>query len=153
MKTLHQRRLWGTECSCTFQSWMTLIRENNCSWRGDSKRLKNDPHLLEKASPFLGTFPASSMWTGMQRDSARCLQLREVEPFKLSWFPARNSANLSQVRVSVSQPDRHQVWSLTPFYSVDFSQIKDRCKQVSFQQTHNQSLRQLLLTVSWNLPA
>ena len=31
--------------------------------------------------------------------------------------------------------------------------IKDRCKKVRFQQTHNQGLRQLLLTVSWDLRA
>ena len=31
--------------------------------------------------------------------------------------------------------------------------IKDRCKQVRFQQTHNQGLRQLFLTVSWELCA
>ena len=32
-------------------------------------------------------------------------------------------------------------------------EIKDRCKKVRFQQTHNQGLRQLLLTVSWDLRA
>ena len=31
--------------------------------------------------------------------------------------------------------------------------IKDRCKKVRFQQTHNQGLCQLLLTVSWDLRA
>ena len=31
--------------------------------------------------------------------------------------------------------------------------IKDRCKKVRFQQTHNQGLRQLLLTVFWDLRA
>ena len=31
--------------------------------------------------------------------------------------------------------------------------IKDRCKKVRFLQTHNQGLRQLLLTVSWDLGA
>ena len=31
--------------------------------------------------------------------------------------------------------------------------IKDQCKKVRFQQTHNQGLRQLLLTVSWDLRA
>ena len=31
--------------------------------------------------------------------------------------------------------------------------IKDRCKKGSFQQTHNQGLRQLLLMVSWGLRA
>ena len=31
--------------------------------------------------------------------------------------------------------------------------IRDRCKKVRFQQTHNQGLRQLLLTVSWDLRA
>ena len=44
-----------------------------------------------------------------------------------------------------------QVWSLTQFYSVDFS--KSRIDVVRFQQTHNQGLRQLLLTVSWDLRA
>lgn len=37
-----------------------------------------------------------------------------------------------------------QLWSLTQFYSDDFS----KCKKVCFQQMHNQGLRQLLLTVS-----
>ena len=31
--------------------------------------------------------------------------------------------------------------------------IKDQWKQVRFQQTHNQGLRQLFLTVSWDLRA
>ena len=31
--------------------------------------------------------------------------------------------------------------------------IRDCCKQVRFQQTHNQGLRQLLMTVSWDLRA
>ena len=35
---------------------------------------------------------------------------------------------------------RHQVWSLTQFYSVDFSQSRISGKQVCFQQTHNQGL-------------
>ena len=48
---------------------------------------------------------------------------------------------------------KHQVWSLTQFYSVDFLTIRDQFKQVRFQQTHNQCLRQLLLTVSWDLRA
>ena len=47
---------------------------------------------------------------------------------------------------------RWQVWSLTQFYCVDFFTIKGRCKQVRFQQMHNQALRQLLLTVSCWLP-
>ena len=42
----------------------------------------------------------------------------------------------------------HQVWSLTHFYSIDFSQSRISVKKVRFQQTHNQGLRQLLLTVS-----
>ena len=49
--------------------------------------------------------------------------------------------------------DAHnQVRSLTQLYSVDFSQ-SGMCKKVRFQQTHNQDLRQLLLTVSWDLRA
>ena len=31
--------------------------------------------------------------------------------------------------------------------------INHQCKKVRFQQTHNQSLRQLLLSVSWDLHA
>ena len=31
--------------------------------------------------------------------------------------------------------------------------IRDQCKKVRFQQTHNQGLRQLLLTLSWDLRA
>ena len=54
--------------------------------------------------------------------------------------------------LSHSPNERYQVWSLTQFYSVDFK-IKDRCKKVRFQHTHNQGLRQLLLTVSWDLRA
>ena len=46
-----------------------------------------------------------------------------------------------------------QVSTLTQFYSVDFSQSRIDVKKVRFQQTHNQDLRQLLLTVSWNLRA
>ena len=48
-------------------------------------------------------------------------------------------------------PDSVQVWSLTQSYSVDFSQSRIGVKKVCFQQTHNQGLRQLLLTVSWDL--
>ena len=46
-----------------------------------------------------------------------------------------------------------QVWSLTQFYSVDFSKSRINVKKVRFQQTHNQGLRQLLLTVSLDLRA
>ena len=45
-----------------------------------------------------------------------------------------------------------EVWSLTQFYSVDFSKLRSSVK-IRFQQTHNQGLRQLLLTVSWDLRA
>ena len=41
-----------------------------------------------------------------------------------------------------------QVWSLTHCYFGDFSQSRINCEKVCFQQTHNQGLRQLLLTVS-----
>ena len=44
-------------------------------------------------------------------------------------------------------PDGTQVWSLTQFYSFDFSQSRIGAKKVRFLQTHNQGLRQLL-TVS-----
>ena len=46
-----------------------------------------------------------------------------------------------------------QVWSLTQFYSVDFYQSRIGVKKVRFQQTPNQGLRQLLLTVPWDLRA
>ena len=46
-----------------------------------------------------------------------------------------------------------KVLSLTQFYSVDFSQSRIRVKKVRFKQTHNQGLRGLLLTVSWDLHA
>ena len=46
-----------------------------------------------------------------------------------------------------------QVWSLTQFYSVDFSKSRIGVKKVRFQQTYNQGLRQLYLTVSWVLRA
>ena len=46
-----------------------------------------------------------------------------------------------------------QVWSLTQFYSVDFSKSRIDVKKVRFQQTHKKGLRQLLLMVSWDLRA
>ena len=48
---------------------------------------------------------------------------------------------------------RQVCWSSTQFYSVDFFTIKDWCKKVRFQQTHNQGLRQLFLIVSLDLRA
>ena len=39
-----------------------------------------------------------------------------------------------------------QVWSLTQFYSVNFT-IKDGCKQVRFTESNNQGLHQLFLIV------
>ena len=50
-------------------------------------------------------------------------------------------------------PAFYQVWSLTEFYSVDFSQSRIGVKKLRFQLKHNQGLRQLLLTVSWDLRA
>ena len=49
--------------------------------------------------------------------------------------------------------DLEQVWSLTQLYSVLTFHNQGSCKKVHFQQTHNQGLRQLLLTVSWDLRA
>ena len=46
-----------------------------------------------------------------------------------------------------------QVWSLTQFYSVDFSKSRIGVKKVRFQQMHNQVLCQLLLTVSCDFRA
>ena len=39
----------------------------------------------------------------------------------------------------------------TQLFSVDFSRSRIGVKKVRFQQTHNQGLRQSLLTVSWDL--
>ena len=52
-----------------------------------------------------------------------------------------------------SYPSLPQVWSLTQFYSFDFSQSRIGVKKVHFQQTHNQGLRQLILKVFWDLRA
>ena len=46
-----------------------------------------------------------------------------------------------------------KVWSLTQFYSVDFSVSRLGVDKVRFQQTHNQGLRQLFLSVFWDLLA
>ena len=45
----------------------------------------------------------------------------------------------------------YQVRSITKFYSVDFSKSRIDVKKVRFLQTHNQGLRQLFLTVVWDL--
>ena len=55
--------------------------------------------------------------------------------------------------LEVGEADLAQVWSLSQFYSVDFSQSRISGEKVHFQQTHNQGLRQLLLTVTWDLRA
>ena len=50
--------------------------------------------------------------------------------------------------------DLNQAWSLTPFYSVGFSQSGIRVKYCVFLQTHcNQGLCQLFLTVLWDISA
>ena len=59
---------------------------------------------------------------------------------------------MDKLEVLAAKNPTIQVWSLTQFYSVDFK-IKDQSKKVRFHQTHNQGLRQLLLTVSWDLCA
>ena len=46
---------------------------------------------------------------------------------------------------------RHKVWSLTQFYSVDFSKSRIG-KKVRFQQMRKQGLCRLFLTVSWDFP-
>ena len=51
------------------------------------------------------------------------------------------------VSQAVAHPGEFQVWSLTRFYSVDFSQSRIGVKECV------QGLRQLLLTVSWDLGA
>ena len=50
-------------------------------------------------------------------------------------------------------PGAQQVWSLTPLYSVDFSQSRIGVTKVRFQQTHNLGLHQLFWTVFWELLA
>ena len=62
---------------------------------------------------------------------------------------SRSSRGQTEERSHRRSPTQ-QVWSLTQFYTF---KIKDRCKQVRFQQTHNQGLRKSLLTVSWDLRA
>ena len=47
----------------------------------------------------------------------------------------------------------YQVWSLTQLCSVDSLKSRIGVEKVSFQQTHNQGLRELVLTVSWDLRA
>ena len=46
-----------------------------------------------------------------------------------------------------------QVWSLTQFYSVDYSHSRISVEKVRFQQTLNQGLHQLFVTASWDLCA
>ena len=48
---------------------------------------------------------------------------------------------------------REQVWSLTQFYSVDFSQSRIGVNECVFNKRIIKVLRQLLLTVSWDLRA
>ena len=82
---------------------------------------------------------------------------------EMSWcglFPGRQGARIPGTFWQPVDPPpprpspdhRHQVWSLTQLYSIDFSQSKISVK-VCFQQTHNQGFCQLLLTVSWDLRA
>ena len=42
-------------------------------------------------------------------------------------------------------------WSITQFYSVDISKSRISIEKYVFQQTHYQGLRQVFLTVSWDL--
>ena len=49
--------------------------------------------------------------------------------------------------------DADQVWSLTPFYSVYFSQSRIGVKKCVFNKHTIKVSRQLLLTVSWDLRA
>ena len=62
-------------------------------------------------------------------------------------------SSASRVSGGVYVKAHEQVWSLTQFYSVDFSQSRISVKKVRFQQTHHQGLLQLFLTVCWDLPA
>ena len=68
----------------------------------------------------------------------------------LSWVPS--CVRRWPPRWRTSGCTGSQVLPLTQFYSVDLSQ-SSCCKKVRFQQTHNQGLHQLLLTVSWDLRA
>ena len=45
-----------------------------------------------------------------------------------------------------------KVWLQTQFYSVDSSQSRIGVKSASSTNAHNQGLRQLFLTETWDLP-
>ena len=63
--------------------------------------------------------------------------------------PASTSAGTKQwVAIVVNHEMAHQVWSLTQFYSVDFSH---RCKQVCDKQSHNRGLHPAFLKPPWDL--
>ena len=59
----------------------------------------------------------------------------------------------TQTLKSLIEVKSYKVWSPTQFLYVDFSKSTISVKKVRFQQTHNQGLCQLLLTVSWDLRA
>ena len=111
---------------------------------------------MVKCSPtcpvFLATTPLS------------LLQLEAIQQDKLVIQPPMGMTDLEPMGIHQTQAVKpqgpqvvvglQQVLSLTQFYSVEFLlSRKGSMKRVRFQQTHNQGLRQLLLTVSWDLRA
>ena len=107
----------------------------------------------EPLSPNNSSSPLGSDRGGSPTNSYYQPQMQQTHPFPPSPSGSDTSSNSSNGGGSsclISQP---QVWPPTQLYYVDFSQSKIGVKKVCFQQTHNQGLRQLLLTVSWDLRA
>ena len=96
---------------------------------------------------------------GMFEDSVRLYDLAKMHEKTIELLNKLLAQVITQQNVPESRRDRLQVrplffslrfvqvWSLTQFYSVDFAKSRINVK-VCFQQTHNQGLRQYLLTVS-----
>ena len=86
-----------------------------------------------------------------QRYLRHCLSVRGALPRRIP--PRVRKWRMKNLGDSWPTGGLDQVWSLTQFYSVVFSKSRIGVKKVRCQQTHNQGLRQLLLTVSWELRA
>ena len=99
--------------------------------------------------PLLGAGAASGASTaGCSSSALAAAALAAAAPLPLLAGAAATSSTASAATGDLAAIG--QVWSLTQFYSVDFT-IKDRCRKVGFQQTHNQGSCQLLMKVSWDL--
>ena len=88
--------------------------------------------------------------------------LKSRENVKIAELARQTSTRLAEqvigFQYEVEEKERavtvlKQVWSLTQFYSVDFSQSRIGVKKCVFNKTHNQGLCQLSSTVSWDLCA